>query len=62
MASPADDIIALYERHAAAWNDARVGPLFERAWLDGFLSLVPAGGDVLVGRFLCKSQTWTRIG
>lgn len=47
MTSHADQIIDLYRRHAAAWAQARGTRLFERAWLDRFLSLTPAGGRVL---------------
>lgn len=59
---PADRIVALYERHAAAWDRARCGgPFAERAWLDRFLALLPAGASVLdlgcgggapIGRYL----------
>ena len=47
MSSAADQIVDLYERHAQVWAEARGGPLFEQAWLDRFLSLVPAGGEIL---------------
>jgi len=43
----ADRIPELYNRHALAFDRARGRSLFERAWLDRFLALVPAGGHVL---------------
>jgi SAM-dependent methyltransferase len=46
-ASEAARIIALYERHAGAWDRLRARSLFERAWLDRFLGLVRPGGTVL---------------
>jgi SAM-dependent methyltransferase len=46
-ATPADDIIGLYRRHALAWAKARGTALPERAWLDRFLALLPAGAAVL---------------
>jgi trans-aconitate methyltransferase len=48
MASPNEDIGALYERHALEYARDR-GPdiAMERRWLDRFLSLVPAGNRVL---------------
>jgi SAM-dependent methyltransferase len=45
--SPADEIIGIYRRHAAAWASARGTALHERAWLDRFLGLLPDGGSVL---------------
>ncbi|MEZ5316851.1 MAG: methyltransferase domain-containing protein [Vicinamibacterales bacterium] len=42
-----DDIPALYERHARAYDHDRGRSLFEQAWLDRLLALVPAGGEVL---------------
>lgn len=47
MASDADAIIDLYDRHAHAWDTRRSRNLFEKPWLDRFLALVPAGGPVL---------------
>lgn len=49
MSSDADRIIALYQRHAGAWDASRrrSNRLMEKAWLDRFLALVPAGGSVL---------------
>lgn len=45
--APADAIIDLYQRHAAAWDAARGRGLFEQAWLDRLLGLLPPGGRVL---------------
>lgn len=42
MPSPADDVIALYQDHAAAFEALRGTALVERAWLTRFLSLLPA--------------------
>jgi SAM-dependent methyltransferase len=47
MTNSADRIIDLYQRHARAWDKARGRNLFERAWLDRFTALLPAGGGVL---------------
>jgi SAM-dependent methyltransferase len=46
-ASPADEIIGIYRRHAAAWAQARGTALGEKAWLDRFLGLLPLGASVL---------------
>lgn len=43
----ADQIVSLYERHAGAYDRLRGRGLFEKAWLDHFLALVPHGGTVL---------------
>ena len=43
----AEDVVALYEAHAAAFDADRDRSLFERAWLDRFATGVPAGGDIL---------------
>ncbi len=44
-------IIPHYEKHAAAWEHDRTfgsgGRLFEQAWLERFLTLVPPGGHIL---------------
>lgn len=45
--APADAIINLYQRHAAAWDAARGRGLFEQVWLDRLLGLLPPGGRVL---------------
>lgn len=47
MGNAADNIIGLYDRNAALWDSARGKSLFEAAWLDRFLALVPAGGTIL---------------
>jgi SAM-dependent methyltransferase len=48
MTSPAEDIAALYERHARAYARDRCPEItMERRWLDRFRSLVPVGGTVL---------------
>ena len=47
MASDADRIVDLYQRHAQAWAQARDEVLFETAWLDRFLALVPAQASIL---------------
>lgn len=47
MHPDAASIIGLYERHAAAFDRQRGKSLFERAWLDRFTALIPAGGAVL---------------
>ena len=44
----ADEIIGLYERHAAAWDRVRAADLtLERAWVERFAAHLPAGGSVL---------------
>jgi len=47
MSSDADSIITLYERHAQAYDRLRGRSLFERAWLDRFLKLLPQKASVL---------------
>jgi SAM-dependent methyltransferase len=47
MNSDADRIIGLYQRHARAWAQDRGNRLIERAWLDRFRALLPAGASVL---------------
>jgi SAM-dependent methyltransferase len=42
-----DRIIDLYERHAHEFDRERWRTLFERPWLDRFLSLVSPGGRIL---------------
>ena len=42
-----DSVIALYERHAEAYDRDRSQSLQERPWLDRFLDCIPAGGTVL---------------
>ncbi|PLR44728.1 class I SAM-dependent DNA methyltransferase [Chimaeribacter arupi] len=43
----ADNIIPLYQQHAALWDAARRDDFIEQPWLDAFLSLLPARGSVL---------------
>lgn len=61
MASDADRIAGLYQRHAHAWDRDRARNLFERPWLDRFLALLPptasildvgCGGGEPIGRYL----------
>ena len=40
-------MVALYQEHGAAWAAERDTSLFERAWLDRFCALLPAGGSIL---------------
>lgn len=48
MSTESEGIVGLYQRHAAVWDRLRSpGILFEKAWLDRFLQLIPAGGPVL---------------
>ncbi len=48
MASPAARIIGLYDENAAEWDRLRgLGSLFEKPWLDRFLSLLGPGASVL---------------
>jgi SAM-dependent methyltransferase len=49
MSDPsARNVLALYERHAAAWEaDRRRTEFAERAWLDRWIALMPSGGHVL---------------
>lgn len=42
-----DDVVALYERNADAYDRERTRSLQEREWLDRFLSRVTPGGTVL---------------
>ena len=47
MASKAELIIGLYERHAEKWGEDRGRSLFEKAWLDRFLALLPQKASIL---------------
>lgn len=47
MDPSSQDIGALYERHAKAWDRARAGTLLEKAWLDRFRDVVGPRGAVL---------------
>jgi 2-polyprenyl-3-methyl-5-hydroxy-6-metoxy-1,4-benzoquinol methylase len=48
MSNPlAKNIIGIYERHAEAFQQKRSIDLFEQPWLDRFLNLLPASGQIL---------------
>ena len=47
MNSEAAKIIDLYERHATNWDKDRGRCLFEKPWLDRFLSLISPRGSIL---------------
>jgi SAM-dependent methyltransferase len=47
MASEAERIIGLYQRHASDWDRNRERSLFEKPWLDRFLSLLPQTPSIL---------------
>jgi SAM-dependent methyltransferase len=47
MASEYELIINLYQRHADDWDIERGRSLFEKAWLDRFLALMPQGASIL---------------
>jgi SAM-dependent methyltransferase len=47
MPSDADNIVALYQRHAQAYDRLRGRSLFEKSWLDAFIGLLPESGSVL---------------
>jgi trans-aconitate methyltransferase len=48
VTSPAEEIVSLYERHAAAWDRSRDSHRFiEAAWMKRFEALLPAGSTVL---------------
>ena len=49
MSIESENIIALYERHADAWVQARLleSTLYEKPWLDRFCGLLPDAGWVL---------------
>lgn len=46
MASEAEKIVELYQRHAQAWARERGNTLFETAWLDRFLAPMPRGAAI----------------
>jgi SAM-dependent methyltransferase len=46
MSRDAERIIDLYDRNAEFWDEERTRKLLERAWLDKFLALLPAGGSI----------------
>jgi SAM-dependent methyltransferase len=47
MASAAERIIGLYQRHAIDWDRERGRYLFEKAWLDRFLALLSPNASIL---------------
>ncbi len=48
MPSSADEIVGLYERHAATWDRGRAADLtLERGWIERFVERLPSGGSVL---------------
>ena len=47
MASEAEKIVELYQRHAQAWASERGNNLFETPWLDRFLALMPRGAAIV---------------
>ena len=47
MNSEADNITALYERHAKDWDTDRGTNLLEMSWLDRFLKRLPRAGSIL---------------
>lgn len=65
MTSPAERIIGLYDEHAAEWDRLRnPGSLFEKPWLDRFVSLLGLGATILdlgcgsgepIGAYLTRS-------
>jgi SAM-dependent methyltransferase len=48
MASEAEQIVGLYRRHARAWAHDRGNRLFENAWLDRFMGLMPANAAAVL--------------
>jgi SAM-dependent methyltransferase len=47
MSKDADRIIGLYQDRAREWDAIRPRRLMEKAWLDRFIGLLPAGGSVV---------------
>jgi trans-aconitate methyltransferase len=47
LAFESDPIISLYQRHAIDWDRERGRRLFEKAWLDQFLALLPPNPTIL---------------
>jgi SAM-dependent methyltransferase len=46
---PADRVVEIYRRHAAAFDRSRTRSLFERPWLDRFLGRLPGGAVLDLG-------------
>ena len=64
MTSESEQIVGLYQRHGRAWAADRGKKLFEKAWLDRFLALLPCNPNILdigcgsaepIGRYLIHS-------
>ena len=47
MTANAESIIGLYDRHATEFDRQRGRSLFEKSWIDRFLSTIPAAGAIL---------------
>jgi SAM-dependent methyltransferase len=47
MTAESEEVIRLYERHAADWVKDRGRYLLEKVWLDRFLALLPSAATVL---------------
>jgi SAM-dependent methyltransferase len=47
MNANAAKVVELYERHAKTWDEERGRYLFEKPWLDRFLTLLPKKGSIL---------------
>lgn len=47
MSSPSERIVSLYQRHADDWDRDRGRSLFEKAWLDRLLALLPPRATIL---------------
>jgi SAM-dependent methyltransferase len=47
MSSPSERIISLYQRYAIDWDRERGRCLFEKAWLDRILTLLPLNASIL---------------
>jgi len=43
----AQNIIEIYKKHARAWMELRGNFLYEKAWLDHFLALIPQHSEIL---------------
>ena len=43
----AQNIIEIYKKHARAWTELRCNFLYEKAWLDHFLALIPQHSEIL---------------